>query len=391
MVDRFNNPTEGYPNPGPLEELASIADVLNKLHQRGLGDAIERPLEALKAVAEEMGEAWSGSWLAYHANVYYMGLIPPPPGEHFSPEWGIQPGAFVAGTIGNWIEHAPEDVTAIIYERAGNPHMEPAREFEIEARNAFLKSQRDLASIFEIVPSTTDSPILTDLKEKSENWFLTTPSTVVNILAPQESVSRDRIAIDQGRRVPPHIAVLAEVYAIRHTIGSVLRLAEIARQASTHIARQRWQTQGRSIAGTKIFIGHGRSHIWRALKDFIEDQLGLQVDEFNRVQNSGVSNTERLTEMMDSSGIAFLVMTGEDEQPTGELRPRENVVHEAGLFQGRLGFKRAIVLLESGCEKFSNNVGLTHINFPQGNIRAAFQDVRETLEREGFVDKGVNK
>ena len=104
-----------------------------------------------------------------------------------------------------------------------------------------------------------------------------------------------------------------------------------------------------------------------------------------------MSNTERLTEMMDSSGFAFLIMTGEDQQPTGELRPRENVVHEAGLFQGRLGFKRAIVLLENGCEKFSNNAGLTHINFPKDNIRAAFQDVRETLEREGFVDKGVNK
>ena len=373
MVDRFNNPTEGHPNPGPLEELASIADVLNKLHQRGLGDAIERPLEALKAAAEEMEEAWSGSWLGYHANVYYIGLMPPPRGEHFSPEWGIQPGAFVAGTTGNWIEHAPEDVTEIIYERAGNPDLEPAREFEIEARNAFLKSQRDLASIFEIVSSTTDSPLLTDLKEKSENSFLTTPSTVVNILAPQESLSRDRIAIDQGRRVPPHIAVLAEVYTIWNTIGSVLRLAEIARQASTHIARQRRQTQGRSIAGARIFIGHGHSHIWRELKDFIEDQLGLRVDAFNRIPTAGVSTTHRLTEMMDSSGIAFLVMTGEDEQPTGELRPRENVVHEAGLFQGHLGFKRAIVLLEEGCEKFSNNAGLTHIDFHKGNIRDAFQ------------------
>ena len=87
--------------------------------------------------------------------------------------------------------------------------------------------------------------------------------------------------------------------------------------------------------------------------------------------------------MLDSASIAFLVMIGEDEQPTGELRPRENVVHEAGLFQGHLGFNRAIVLLEDGCEKFSNNAGLVHINFPKNNIRAAFQDIREVLDREG--------
>ena len=93
--------------------------------------------------------------------------------------------------------------------------------------------------------------------------------------------------------------------------------------------------------------------------------------------------------MLDSAAIAFLVMTGEDEQMDGELRPRENVVHEAGLFQGGLGFERAIVLLEEGCEKFSNNAGLGHINFPRNNIRAAFQDVREVLERAGILNSGT--
>ena len=37
---------------------------------------------------------------------------------------------------------------------------------------------------------------------------------------------------------------------------------------------------------------------------------------------------------------------GEDEHKDGSVHPRENVIHEAGLFQGRLGFPRAIVLLE---------------------------------------------
>jgi Predicted nucleotide-binding protein containing TIR-like domain len=47
-------------------------------------------------------------------------------------------------------------------------------------------------------------------------------------------------------------------------------------------------------------------------------------------------------------------MTAEDEKPYGKLRARLNVIHEAGLFQGRLGFNKAIVLLEDGCEEFSN-------------------------------------
>ncbi len=62
-----------------------------------------------------------------------------------------------------------------------------------------------------------------------------------------------------------------------------------------------------------------------------------------------------------------------------------NVIHEVGLFQGRLGFNRAIVMLERGCEEFSNIHGLTHIPFDKGAISAAFHEVSDTLKREGVV------
>jgi Predicted nucleotide-binding protein containing TIR-like domain len=104
---------------------------------------------------------------------------------------------------------------------------------------------------------------------------------------------------------------------------------------------------------SRIFIGHGRSHAWRELKDFIQDRLHLPVDEFNRVSIAGMPTATRLSEMLDAAAFAFLVMTAEDEQADGKERARENVVHEVGLFQGRLGFSRAIVLLEDGCGEFS--------------------------------------
>jgi len=86
--------------------------------------------------------------------------------------------------------------------------------------------------------------------------------------------------------------------------------------------------------------------------------------------------------MLDAAAFAFLVMTAEDEQFDGKVRARENVVHEVGLFQGRLGFARAIVLVEDGCEEFSNIHGLGQIRFPRGNIAAKFEDIRAVLERE---------
>lgn len=89
--------------------------------------------------------------------------------------------------------------------------------------------------------------------------------------------------------------------------------------------------------------------------------------------------------MLDAAGIAFIILTGEDEQADGSVRARMNVIHEAGLFQGRLGFSKGIVLLEEGCGEFSNIEGLGQIRFPKGNIKAVFEDIRAVLEREEIL------
>ena len=90
--------------------------------------------------------------------------------------------------------------------------------------------------------------------------------------------------------------------------------------------------------------------------------------------------------MLDEAAVALLVMTAEDEQRDGSVRARMNVIHEAGLFQGKLGFTKAIIVLEEGCDEFSNIQGLGQIRFPTGNIRAAFEEIRLVLEREGVIE-----
>ena len=134
-----------------------------------------------------------------------------------------------------------------------------------------------------------------------------------------------------------------------------------------------------------VFIGHGRSAVWRHLSDFLWERLRLRVVEFNREPTAGMPTSARLEEMLSDSEIAFLVLTAEDPRGDGRMHARDNVIHEAGLFQGRLGFHRAILLLEDGCEEFSNIVGLGQIRFPKGRIDAAFEEVRRVLEREGLL------
>ena len=86
--------------------------------------------------------------------------------------------------------------------------------------------------------------------------------------------------------------------------------------------------------------------------------------------------------MLSKTSFAVLVLTGEDETSDGGSRARQNVIHEAGLFQGRLGFNRAIILLEEGTEEFSNIQGIEQIRFGKANIKETFGEILATLRRE---------
>jgi len=145
------------------------------------------------------------------------------------------------------------------------------------------------------------------------------------------------------------------------------------------------QPEKRTASTGSVFIGHGRSREWLALKDFVESRLQLPCVEFNTEPAAGVGTTERLSELLDQAVFAFLIMTAEDEQADGSKRARENVVHEVGLFQGRLEFRKAIVVLEEGCAEFSNIHGLGQIRFHKGQIESCFEEVRRVLEREKIV------
>jgi len=132
----------------------------------------------------------------------------------------------------------------------------------------------------------------------------------------------------------------------------------------------------------KLFIGHGRNPQWRDLKDHLHEKHGLDVEAYESGARAGLTIRDVLDDMLTSSSFAILVLTGEDLDAEGHLHARENVVHELGLFQGRLGWRKAIALLEDGVTEFSNIHGLNQIRFNKGNIQETFGEVLATIKRE---------
>jgi len=135
----------------------------------------------------------------------------------------------------------------------------------------------------------------------------------------------------------------------------------------------------------RVFLGHGRRADWRELKDFVQERLGLPVDEFNRESTASLTIERRLSTMLERCTVALLVMTPENPHLDGSLHARENVIHEIGRAQGKLGTTRAIVLVENTCASFSNLDGTLQLRFASGGIKACFEDVRHALEREGCL------
>lgn len=131
-----------------------------------------------------------------------------------------------------------------------------------------------------------------------------------------------------------------------------------------------------------LFIGHGGSTAWRDLKDHLADKHGYRIEAYESGARAGHTIRNVLEDMSRKSSFALLIMTGEDKDEDGNLKARSNVIHEVGLFQGKLGFSRAIVLLEKGTEEFSNLYGIQQIRFSKGNIKETFGEVLATLKRE---------
>lgn len=353
----------------------------------------KEPLDSMRKrllqAAQTVGEASSGSWIGYHAFIYKDDLQPKQPGEHF--DSGVEPGAYSSVTRGEWAEFSFDAIKKEVLSRAGKPDMDSIIGTYRRIKEGFEECKGELLPAFDALLATHDDEPLRELRDELKKLTsFVSASRFALANAPTLLGSADERAMQGGRQAPLHLQVQAWCLELYSAGNQIAELGRIARHAAQFL-RTKYKMQGQTVAKTdgKIFIGHGRSNDWHALKDFIRDRLGLDYDEFNRESPAGQSVKERLLDMLESNCFAFLVMTAEDEHADGTLHARENVIHEAGLFQGRYGFERAIMLLEEGCKEFSNIHGIVQIRFPKGKLKASFEEIRQVLEREGILNESA--
>ncbi|HEX8470883.1 MAG TPA: TIR domain-containing protein [Brevundimonas sp.] len=345
------------------------------------------PVGALAKEAEKMNLAWSQSSIGPHANVYYEGLLEAPAGYHFDSEWGLSGRGSFSRTRGNWASFTAAEIKAEVARRAGQPNLDPVEKAAQGVRWRLEQIKAEALSMIAIEIAERSDSYLSSLRDQIAEVSPRSVNDFQELMVPKRQfMTRDTIAAAAGLKIAPHQEILAQVASLREVSEVTNQLEKLLRQAGSHLLRLESRGRQQSLVGTNVFIGHGRSAMWRELKDFVGERLHLPYDEFNRVPVAGVTNIARLSEMLGAAAVALIVLTAEDEQADGAMHARQNVIHEAGLFQGKLGFTKAIVLLEEGCAEFSNIQGLGQIRFPTGKISAAFEEVRRVLEREGLIE-----
>jgi len=135
-----------------------------------------------------------------------------------------------------------------------------------------------------------------------------------------------------------------------------------------------------------VFLTHGRSEDWRHVKQFIGNDVGIDLRMIELAEQPHGGSTyigAKFETYADQCSCAVIVMTGDDKaydpDDTKETRVRENVIHELGYFQACLGSDRVILLKEEGVKIPTNILGRGYISYSKGHIAEADTQLRREL------------
>jgi sugar/nucleoside kinase (ribokinase family) len=134
-----------------------------------------------------------------------------------------------------------------------------------------------------------------------------------------------------------------------------------------------------------VFLVHNANPQSEEVRRFIEQDCGLRTFELSTSELGEHNLALLMDQHLDRCSFAVCLLGADGGTPGGRVPADQNLVHQAGIFQGRYGFGRVAILAEQGCDTFSNIAGLIRLDFPLRQVDAAFFELERMLEREGLV------
>ena len=220
------------------EELIQIIERLNSQFEKGKNPEFSDPIKSLVEAINKISRSFSGSWLGYHANVYYENFNLPPHGHHFNQEWGLNKN-FSNRASSAYREYNFEEVKLAAYKIASNPNLEPARKLAQESLPLFEDCKSDTLSILAIELSIASDNFLETIKKEVQDLKFHSRREIIESFKPQIAVvTRDTLARNQGYKAPPHIRIKAELTELHNSTALLIELANLIKKAELHLSRK---------------------------------------------------------------------------------------------------------------------------------------------------------
>lgn len=131
---------------------------------------------------------------------------------------------------------------------------------------------------------------------------------------------------------------------------------------------------------TNVLICHGnRQTPTLKVKNFLREELKLNPILFEDHAKPGLTIIENLEIIAAECSSSIIIITKEDVQENGQVRARQNVIHELGYCHAYFGRERVVVMLEEGAEIPSNISGILYTPFRDSAIEICYEFLRKNL------------
>jgi REase_DpnII-MboI len=185
-----------------LKEISAVLLAKVKGLQEILGPELartEKSSAAVKKATQSIAASWSGSWMGYHSELYYMNFAPPPLENIFSPEWGG-----IDGIPPGWQKRSADEVKVRIEKLSGESisALEKSTDSLLQQVKALQSEIVTEISSLHLQPRLEQEKKLLNELEKFD-WGHSI-GTIIHANTPSQVISRDSEAVYQGIKVPAH-------------------------------------------------------------------------------------------------------------------------------------------------------------------------------------------
>jgi len=242
-------------------------------------------LHGMRERAEKISESWSGSWVGFHARLYYGKFEKPTLSESFDIEWGS-----INGFSDKWQERSFDEVKKKIEEGVVKHHFEYVFKKVKSLVKQAVKIREKLVTELSYVnadDSLTDEKGIIEQIEKI--GFGTSADRFVKNLEPMQSITRDSRAVSEGMKVPPHVKYKAQVMAVQSMISDIERFGSLSSRLVRQLEiKSQIDSQGEDFVDSleKIKILCDRFHaVSRQLRSRYNNRPTLEVEDEYDVQD----------------------------------------------------------------------------------------------------------